>query len=249
MAEGAGFGFEILVDHFVNIGKGMRSIRRKMNDGLEIEVGGSAMSTGQPAMVVPFQTRPGTGRKWLITAIGAFGNDPHTNVGATITPPAVPATTVTQANPYPYAIGVNVIGGTVTVISINGAATGLTSGLVYVPAGGNIAITYSAAPTWTWTEANVTTGDGGILPGTTQAFVDLYAGSEPDSATGIGGMLDIIDSAIPIPAFYTVGHKSLWCHSGHMMYGIAYNIPAGQNIAVLARVRDLPVDSSEETEI
>jgi hypothetical protein len=45
---------------------------------------------------------------------------------------------------------VYIVGGTVTAITINGSATGLTTGMVRVPAGGKINITYSAPPTWKW---------------------------------------------------------------------------------------------------
>ncbi|HUC21032.1 MAG TPA: hypothetical protein VMR98_06110, partial [Candidatus Polarisedimenticolaceae bacterium] len=41
--------------------------------------------------------------------------------------------------------------GTVSVIAVDGAVTGLTSGTVIVPSGKTITLTYSAAPTWTWT--------------------------------------------------------------------------------------------------
>ena len=71
---------------------------------------------------------------------------PPGNVGA----PSVPSSTVALTNPYPYAAGVYVLGGTVTAIAVAGIATGLTSGLVHVPAGATIMLTYSSAPTWTW---------------------------------------------------------------------------------------------------
>jgi hypothetical protein len=58
----------------------------------------------------------------------------------------VPAT---NTNPFP--VSVVVTGGTVTVISVGGVSTGLTSGTVVVPAGSTIAITYSVVPTsWVW---------------------------------------------------------------------------------------------------
>jgi hypothetical protein len=53
-------------------------------------------------------------------------------------------------NPNGSTCAVTITGGTVTVISVNGTATGLTSGTVVVPVAGTIAITYSVAPTWTW---------------------------------------------------------------------------------------------------
>jgi hypothetical protein len=56
------------------------------------------------------------------------------------------ATTVASANPNPVPVSVTVTGGTVTVIAVNGAVTGLTTGTFTVPAFGSITITYSAAP-------------------------------------------------------------------------------------------------------
>jgi hypothetical protein len=68
-----------------------------------------------------------------------------------VTAPAVPATTVALQNPYWRDAAVNIVGGTVTVIAVDGTATGLTSGTVIVPAGKTVTLTYSAAPTWVWT--------------------------------------------------------------------------------------------------
>ena len=86
--------------------------------------------------------------------IGAAGNYIENNFGwnpITVTPPAVPATTVAYTNILGVACSVYVIGGTVTVIAINGTTTGLTSGHVgIVKPGETIAITYSVAPTWNW---------------------------------------------------------------------------------------------------
>lgn len=69
-----------------------------------------------------------------------------------ITQPAVPASTVAATNTNPFPVAVAVSGGTVTVIAVNGVtqytATGNT---VVVPAGGTVTLTYSVAPTWTWT--------------------------------------------------------------------------------------------------
>jgi hypothetical protein len=67
------------------------------------------------------------------------------------TPPAIPASTVALVNPFWRDAAVTVNGGTVTVIAVDGTATGITSGTVVVPAGKNIAITYSVVPTsWNW---------------------------------------------------------------------------------------------------
>lgn len=68
--------------------------------------------------------------------------------------PAIPASTVQTVNNTGLPVAVTVTGGTVTVISVSGVTSGLTAGTVIVPAGGNIAITYSVVPTsWTWQQA------------------------------------------------------------------------------------------------
>lgn len=64
--------------------------------------------------------------------------------------PSVSASTVAYQNAFWRTAAVNVTGGTVTVINVDGVATGLTSGTVIVPAGRNITLTYSVAPTWNW---------------------------------------------------------------------------------------------------
>lgn len=68
-----------------------------------------------------------------------------------VAPPAIPATTVAYRNVFWRDAAVTIVGGTVTVIAVDGTATGVTSGTVIVPAGKNIAITYSVVPTsWNW---------------------------------------------------------------------------------------------------
>jgi hypothetical protein len=71
--------------------------------------------------------------------------------GKWTTAPAVPASTVNAQNTAWRDAAVVVSGGTVTAITVDGVAQGVTSGMVLVPSGKNIAITYSVAPTWKWT--------------------------------------------------------------------------------------------------
>ena len=59
----------------------------------------------------------------------------------------LPASPGTWQNKGPNALAC-VSGGTVSAISVNGAATGLTSGAFYVCAGGTITVTYTVAPTF-----------------------------------------------------------------------------------------------------
>jgi hypothetical protein len=71
--------------------------------------------------------------------------------GDWIDKPAVPASTVTQENTSRHPMFVEIAGGTVTVVKVDGVTVGArTSGSFYVRPGSTIAITYSAAPTWQW---------------------------------------------------------------------------------------------------
>lgn len=67
-----------------------------------------------------------------------------------VTPPTLPASAATFTNKSNRDALVTVTGGTVTVIAVAGTATGRTSGTVPVSSGQTIAVTYSAAPTWSW---------------------------------------------------------------------------------------------------
>ena len=105
---------------------------------------------------------------------------PFTLAAPAVTAPAVPtsgtASTNLVTNTTGTVVDVNVSGGTVTHIYVSGSDTGQTSGHVYVPVGGTVSITYSAAPTWTWalpvTSAGVSAG-GTALPFT--AHGDQFA--------------------------------------------------------------------------
>ena len=67
-------------------------------------------------------------------------------------PPAVPASGTALQNYGPDQT-VYVSGGTVSGIAVNTVPTGKTSGTFFVPAGGVITLTYTAAPSWTWVPA------------------------------------------------------------------------------------------------
>jgi len=71
-------------------------------------------------------------------------------LGAVASPPAVPASGTPYVNQFWRDATVIVTGGTVSAISVDGRATGLTSGPVPVRNGGTITLTYSVAPTWAW---------------------------------------------------------------------------------------------------
>jgi hypothetical protein len=65
--------------------------------------------------------------------------------------PAVPASGSPRINTAYRDAMVNVHGGTVSAVSVDGTVlTGITSGIVMVPSGHTITLTYSAAPAWDW---------------------------------------------------------------------------------------------------
>lgn len=65
--------------------------------------------------------------------------------------PSVPASGVALRSPSWRDAAVHISGGTVTAIAVDGQTLGVTSGLVMVPSGKTITLTYSVAPTWKWT--------------------------------------------------------------------------------------------------
>jgi len=72
------------------------------------------------------------------------------------TNPTVPASTTALRNPFDRDCYVNVAGGTVSAITVtpmgplNSPLTMPTSGTFMVPSGGLITLTYTVAPTWSW---------------------------------------------------------------------------------------------------
>lgn len=86
----------------------------------------------------------------LRTDTGAT-NGTSLDQGAGFATPGVPLTTVPVTNTSPLPATVVVSGGTGTNVSINGVLQGTFDGTYTVPPGGTIALTYSVAPTWTWT--------------------------------------------------------------------------------------------------
>jgi hypothetical protein len=64
--------------------------------------------------------------------------------------PAVPATTVAVENETDFHMWVEITGGTVTAVTIDGESVGRTSGMFILRPGSSVAITHSSAPTWKW---------------------------------------------------------------------------------------------------
>jgi hypothetical protein len=74
----------------------------------------------------------------------------HLNHPGVLTPPAVPASTVTATNGFGCPCLVQIKGGTVTAVTVAGVALSIAGSLAFVPDGATIALTYAVAPTWTW---------------------------------------------------------------------------------------------------
>jgi hypothetical protein len=77
--------------------------------------------------------------------------DMENPTGAWAGAPSLAASTVKMVNTSGYTVWMDVAGGTVTAVKVNGTATGLTAGSFRLLAGDNCSITYSAAPTVGWT--------------------------------------------------------------------------------------------------
>lgn len=64
--------------------------------------------------------------------------------------PAIAASTVAVENTSEFHMWVEVVAGTVTVVSIDGVSIGRVVGMFILRPGSSIALTYSVAPTWKW---------------------------------------------------------------------------------------------------
>lgn len=67
------------------------------------------------------------------------------------TAPSVPASGTPVTNTYALPATVVITGGTMTAVVINGVTVGTGAGTYTLPAGQSITLTYTVAPTWTWT--------------------------------------------------------------------------------------------------
>lgn len=75
----------------------------------------------------------------------------NTADGDWVSKPAIAASTVAVANNSGRTMWVEVTGGTVTVVKVDGVTIGTRiAGMFLVRDESTIAITYSAAPTWQW---------------------------------------------------------------------------------------------------
>lgn len=145
-------------------------------------------------------------------------NGPRTDTAATngtgvdggngFSTPAVPASTTPVTNTSPLTATVVISGGTVTNVSVGGVTAGSGDGTYTVPAGVTIAVTYSVAPTWTWT---LSTAFG------FQAFLHVSAFTGTDVTVKLQDSADNVTFADVASGAFTQ---------------ITSGTPAGQRIAV-----------------
>lgn len=72
-------------------------------------------------------------------------------VAGSVSAPGVPASGTPVVSTYKTPVIVTVIGGTGTQVNINGTNQGTFDGSYVLPALGTITLTYTGAPTWSWT--------------------------------------------------------------------------------------------------
>lgn len=101
--------------------------------------------------------------------------------------PGVPSTTVPLVSTYNFPVLVNVIGGTVTNVAVNGSNVGSGDGTYLLPAFGTITLTYSSAPTWAWTAVGTEHNSLSGLPRTDVIATYLRGTAVLNPAASING--------------------------------------------------------------
>jgi len=99
----------------------------------------------------------GYGLEWCMPLTAGLRTDTAATNGASLdggnsfSTPSVPASTVPVTNTSPLPATVVISGGTVSNVVVGAVSVGTGDGTYTVPSGQSITLTYSAAPTWTWT--------------------------------------------------------------------------------------------------
>jgi hypothetical protein len=249
MSIEAGIGLEIdlggrMDDMHRDIRRGMRA-PRPVRKVLGVGVNSGATPANPLLLEIGQGGGPANGRMWEIIQVGSFSADGHSDLTVAVpNPVTLAATTVASYNNNPAGVNVTVTGGTVTVIAVNGTVTGLTSGTVYVPAGGTLAITYTVAPTLTSAFPSL---NGTLISSATAVLLDLYAGQSIDpnladfSAVKISGLL--------VGSIYNVGHKKIWVKPQETVYGLVYGIQPSLPVSLVICVDEWPVEDVTAMEI
>jgi hypothetical protein len=94
----------------------------------------------------PLQVEAGTLIVHDMVGLNPIGRLPALGIAA----PTLPASGVPYVSSMPADAQVDISGGAVQDVRIDGQSTGLTSGNVAVAPGQSIAVVYTSAPTWAW---------------------------------------------------------------------------------------------------
>lgn len=122
----------------------------------QIDYAQDRAANGMLTQKTEFQS-DGFGVEWCDALTSGIRSDTTATDGAALdqgggfSSPSVPAsgTPVTNTSPLPATVVIS--GGTVSEVEVNGVSAGTGDGTYTVPSGQAVTLTYSAAPTWTWT--------------------------------------------------------------------------------------------------
>lgn len=137
----------------------------------------------------------------------AGGRFAHAALAGTTTP-GFPASTTPVTNANAWSVAVTITGGTLTSVNVGPAGNlvqvGTTAGTYFVPAGQQISITYSVAPTWAWAASGL---DAAAAGGT--GFAAGWNGAATGVQFGNNGLtwLWYYNGGTACTAYYLVGQK------------------------------------------
>lgn len=150
--------------------------------------------------------------------------------------PGVPGSTVAVTNTTGTIVIATISGGTLTFVFVNGAQVGTTAGAYALPAGGTISITYSVAPTWTWTlpQTSGSVVAGAVALPIAAGGASFTAGMQLLVDTGSNLEAVVVGSgatatSIPVPAGLTRAHGSAVAFGQPKLtssFGTAQSVPA-----------------------
>ena len=157
----------------------------------------------------------GYGLEWCMPLTAGLRSDTAATNGATLdcgnsfTTPSVPATTVPVTNTSPLPATVVISGGTVSNVTVNGVTVGTGDGTYTVPSGQAITLTYSAAPTWTWTLQTAWGAQAYLqLTAFTGTSVTVTVQHAPDGSTWTSLMSFTAQTAAPATQRVTVSNTT-----------------------------------------
>lgn len=146
---------------------------------------------------------------------------------ATVTSPGVPGTTVPYVSTYNDPVLVTVIGGTVSNVAINGSNVGSGDGTYLLPALGTITLTYSAAPTWSWTQVGGAHTLLSTLPKTDQVVTWFRGAAVGNPAASVNSKLINYDGTRGTDASLTLAVQAI---------GNAFGLEWGEQLTAGARI-------------